>query len=152
MCQAYAWNWNLNTKILPPLIQESMSIQGGSAPQGPFSLSGDYILLHSVMLFDAIVAHVRFDGNSSAELVTELGRICEFEENDCVLCWTGAFPSFVLSRAPRATWKLIDSKCGLIKQGRYSASDVTDPVYKKPSDAPRTRLPELFRSTSKKSQ
>eukprot|EP00971_Amphidinium_carterae_P150289 2979418-Amphidinium_carterae.1 len=43
-----------------------------------YALDGEpynsYILIHSVLLFDALLAHVRFDGLSSLQLVPELGR------------------------------------------------------------------------------
>ena len=37
-------------------------------------------MLHSVLVFDALAAHVRFDGLSSLALVRELGTVCGFEE------------------------------------------------------------------------
>ena len=37
-------------------------------------------MLHSVLVFDALAAHVRFDGLSSLALVRELGEVCGFEE------------------------------------------------------------------------
>ena len=51
-------------------------------------------MLHSVLVFDALAAHVRFDGLSSLALVRELGTVCGFEE---------LFLGFVVSRSRRNT-------------------------------------------------
>ena len=49
---------------------------------------------------------------------------------------------------PLASWKIIDSKSGVVKQGKYTASDVCDPAYKKPSDLPKTNIPALLAAAS----
>ncbi|KAJ8610921.1 hypothetical protein CTAYLR_009768 [Chrysophaeum taylorii] len=101
----------------------------------------DYLLVHSVLFFDALVAHLRFDGLSNVDLVKQLAAVCGFEEGDCVLAWVGAFPSFVLE----ASRKLVDSARGVIKQGKYKAFDLMDPRYKNPSDIPKTNIPALVK-------
>ena len=45
---AFTWGWNLNSKLLPALVVETMSMLGGQPPVGPFHKSGDYIFIHSV--------------------------------------------------------------------------------------------------------
>lgn len=147
---AYTWNWNINTKLLPALILDAM--KGGVEPVGPFHASGDFIFIHSVLFFDAICAHVRFDGMTNIDLVEELGRVCGFEDGECKLCWAGAFPTFLMApiKTPMASWKIIDACSGVIKEGKYSAADVTDPAYAKPSDLPNTRLPGIVAGASKK--
>ena len=40
----------------------------------------EFIMLPSVLVFDALCAHVRFDGLSSLALVRELGNVCGFED------------------------------------------------------------------------
>mmetsp|Transcript_78338 Transcript_78338/g.242903 ORF Transcript_78338/g.242903 Transcript_78338/m.242903 type:complete len:628 (+) Transcript_78338:41-1924(+) len=131
---AYFWLWNLPSKMLAPLV---VDILGSGAPaDGMFHSSGEYLLLHSVLFFDALIAHVRFDGLSSVNLVGEVGRVCGFEEGECVLAWVGAFPSFPASllTAPKASWKIVDSKAGTVKEGVVSVAALEDPEYKKPSD------------------
>lgn len=137
---AYVWNWNLPSRFLVPLV---MDVMGTGAPKhGMFTESGDSILIHSVLFSDALLAHLRFDGLSNLELVKELGRVCEFEEGECVLAWAGAFPTFFLP-SPKATWAIVDSKKGVTKEGTYVASDVMDPAWKKPSDLYKTNLCEI---------
>lgn len=131
---AYFFVWNLPSKALMPLV---VDVMGPGAPSdGMFHSSGEYILLHSVLLFDALVAHVRFDGLSSVKLAQELGKICGFEEGECVLAWVGAFPSFptALFVEPRASWKIVDSKTGVRKEGAVTVATLEDPAYCKPSD------------------
>lgn len=159
---AFTWGWNINSKLLPALVLDAMKGKG-AAPVGPFHKSGDFIFIHSVLFFDAICAHLRFDGLSSVALVEELGKVCGFEKDECTLCWAGAFPSFVPSlgispsgkgliekATPLASWKIIDSKTGLVKGGKYAATDLTDPAYKKPSDLPKTKLPALIEAAKTK--
>lgn len=123
---AYFWLWNLPSRMLTPLIH--------------YQLKGDsmnnYVMIHSVLLFDALVAHVRFDGLSSLQLVEELGKVCEFEPGECVLCWCGAFQSFPVwpLTDPTAKWCIKDSNKGVIKEGLMKVSDVQNADYKKPSD------------------
>jgi len=101
-----------------------------------FHSSGEYILLHSVLFFDALIAHVRFDGLSGLTLVREVGKVCGFEEGECVLAWVGAFPSFPtnLFTTPRASWKVVDSRVGVLKEGAVDVASLEDADYKKPSD------------------
>mmetsp|Transcript_8532 Transcript_8532/g.27173 ORF Transcript_8532/g.27173 Transcript_8532/m.27173 type:complete len:595 (-) Transcript_8532:178-1962(-) len=131
---AYLWNWNLPNKMLLPLVVDTL---GGRDPQ-------EFVVMHSVLLFDALIAHVRFDGLSSLKLVTELGRVCGFEEGECTLAWVGAFQSFPvqLLTTPKAKWKVLDSKTGIIKEGTYDVKMLEDPDYKKPSDCMKL-LPRL---------
>lgn len=75
-------------------------------------------MLHSVLVFDALCAHVRFDGLSSLSLVQALGEVCGFEEGECTLCWAGAFPSWPATS--EATWKVVDSVKGVVRQGVYT--------------------------------
>lgn len=146
---AYVWNWNLPSRMLVPLV---MDVMGKGAPSdGLFSSSGDYILIHSVLFFDALVAHLRFDGLSNLELTQELGRVCGFEEGECTLAWVGAFPSFILVPSnPTASWKILDSKTGVIREGKYKTSDVMDPAWKKPSDLYKTALMDVVVGVDKK--
>lgn len=145
---AYAWNWNLPTKMLHALVVEAMS--SGNAPVGPFNSSGDYILIHSVLFFDALIAHLRFDGLSNLDLICELGRVCDFDEGECILCWVGAFPSFVLGgKKPTASWKMVDSISGVFVEGTMTADDLCDPAYKKPSDLFKTKLPGIVAEKKK---
>jgi hypothetical protein len=110
---------------------------------------GEYILIHSVLLYDALVAHVRFDGLSSLPLTRALGRICGFEEGECTLCWVGAFQSFPASLlgCNKASWKIMDAKTGVKKEGNYTVSMLEDPKYKKPSDCV-FLLPEIEKAGS----
>jgi len=146
----YVWNWNLPSKMLMPLTLDAM---GDGAPKsGMFHADGDYILIHSVLFFDALVAHLRFDGLSNLDLVMELGRVCEFEKDECKLCWVGAFPSFItqlVGITPTATWKIVDSKTGVDKEGKITAADLTDPSWKKPSDLPQNLI-DMVANGSKK--
>merc|ERR1719410_2379824 len=96
-------------------------------------------MIHSVLLFDALCAHVRFDGLSSVKMVKVLGEACGFEEGDCTLCWVGAFQAFPIQGLTDATakWKIIDSKEGILKEGLMSISDCENKDYKRPSDCAR---------------
>lgn len=125
------WNYNVQNKMLPPLV---MDVMGKAAPSdGMFHSSGDYILMHSVLFFDALIAHVRFDGLCSVDLLPEVGRVCGFEEGECTLCWAGPFPTFIGSafKTPTADWLISDSKTGVKKSGKYDMSMLE---YKKPSE------------------
>jgi hypothetical protein len=125
---AYFWCWNLPSRMLTPLIHYQFKLDGKNMK--------DYVLIHSVLLFDALVAHVRFDGLSSLQLVEELGEACGFEAGECVLCWCGAFQSFPVWPVtnPEAKWCIKDSKTGIIKEGNMKVSDLQNSAYKKPSD------------------
>jgi len=144
---AYMYNWNLPTKMLYPLVLEAMG--DGAPSDGMFHSSGDYVLIHSVLFFDALVAHLRFDGLSNLKLVHELAAVCGFEPTECLLAWVGAFPTFAAPR-PTASWKLVDAKAGVIKEGTMTAADLMDPHFKKPSDLPNTCLPAIIKQASKK--
>ena len=131
---SYVWSWNFPSKLLPALVLEAM---GDGAPKdGRLHASGDYVLFHSALFYDAVVAHLRFDGLSALRLTEEVGRVCGFEPGECRLCWAGAFPSFVVPPAytPSANWKILDSVAGVVKQGTYDAATLNDPRYHKPSD------------------
>jgi hypothetical protein len=39
-------------------------------------------------------------------------------------------------KTPTANWKIVDSKTGVIKQGTFTAADVCDPTYTRPSQIP----------------
>mmetsp|Transcript_10551 Transcript_10551/g.19162 ORF Transcript_10551/g.19162 Transcript_10551/m.19162 type:complete len:624 (+) Transcript_10551:91-1962(+) len=127
LLMAYFWLWNLPNKMLVPLVHYALDGK-------PYN---SYILIHSVLLFDALVAHVRFDGLSSLQLVPELGRICGFEPGECRLCWVGAFPSFPAcgldAKSAAANWKIVDAAAGVIKEGTYTVAEVEDAEYTKPS-------------------
>eukprot|EP00403_Amphidinium_massartii_P010959 CAMPEP_0178414714 /NCGR_PEP_ID=MMETSP0689_2-20121128/23179_1 /TAXON_ID=160604 /ORGANISM="Amphidinium massartii, Strain CS-259" /LENGTH=600 /DNA_ID=CAMNT_0020036013 /DNA_START=145 /DNA_END=1947 /DNA_ORIENTATION=- len=124
LLMAYFWLWNLPNKMLLPLVQYALEGKNYNS----------YVLIHSVLFFDALVAHVRFDGLSSLQLVPELGRICGFEPGECRLCWVGAFPSFPASViSGEAKWKIIDAAAGVIKEGTYTVAEMEDPEYTKPS-------------------
>ncbi|EOD17111.1 hypothetical protein EMIHUDRAFT_244412 [Emiliania huxleyi CCMP1516] len=126
---AYTWT------LLPALVVEAM---GEAAPSdGLLHASGDFALFHSALFFDAVVAHLRFDGLSSLRLTEELGRACGFAPGECRLCWAGAFPSFLLppgGRPATASWKIVDAAEGVLRQGSYDAATIDDPRYAKPSD------------------
>lgn len=129
---SYFWSANVPTKMLPPLV---MDVMGKGAPvDGMCSSSGDYILLHSVLFYDALVANVRFDGLSSLALHSALGEVCGFEKGECTLCWAGPFPTFIGNSAAKADWKIVDSKVGVIKEGTYDMAMINDPAYKNMSD------------------
>jgi len=127
LLMAYFWLWNLPNKMLVPLVHYALDGE-------PYN---SYILIHSVLLFDALLAHVRFDGLSSLQLVPELGRICSFEPGECRLCWVGAFPSFPASglntKSAAANWKIVDAAAGVVKEGTYTVAEVEDAEYTKPS-------------------
>jgi len=122
---AYFWLWNLPSRMLTPLIHHVCKEQKYN----------DYIMIHSVLFFDALVAHVRFDGLSSLQLVEELGRICGFEAGECTLCHVQAFQSFPVSLTDAtAKWCIKDSKNGILTEGLMKVSDLQNEQYKKPSD------------------
>jgi len=124
---AYFWLWNLPSRMLPPLIHHVCRANGKKY--------NDYIMIHSVLLFDALVAHVRFDGLSSLQLVEELGRVCGFEHGECTLCSVQSFQSFPVSLTDTtAKWCIKDSTGAIIKEGLMKVSDLQNENYKKPSD------------------
>ncbi|OLQ00553.1 Pyruvate dehydrogenase [NADP(+)], mitochondrial [Symbiodinium microadriaticum] len=130
LLMAYCWFWNLPNRMLLPLTFDQLQVFGGrevaASAQLMFVLIEDFIMLHSVLVFDALAAHVRFDGLSSLALVRELGTVCGFEEGECTLCWVGGFQSFPvqLFSDPSAMWKVVDSKKGLlssvVREGTYT--------------------------------
>jgi len=67
----------LPSRMVPPLIHHVCKTNGKKY--------NDYIMIHSTLFFDALVAHVRFDGLSSLQLVEEIGRVCKFAEGECIL-------------------------------------------------------------------
>merc|ERR1719414_514972 len=93
-------------------------------------------MIHSVLLFDALCAHVRFDGLSSVQMIEVLGERCGFEGGDCVLCWAGAFQAFPMQVCSNASakWKIVDSKMGVVKEGLMTVKDLENENYKRPSD------------------
>ncbi|CAK9019486.1 Pyruvate dehydrogenase [NADP(+)] [Durusdinium trenchii] len=130
LLMAYFWLWNLPHRMLLPLTYDQVS-----------GKEEEFIMLHSVLVFDALCAHVRFDGLSSLALVRELGNVCGFEEGECTLCWVGAFPSFPAQLFnSTAQWKVVDSIKGVLRQGTYTVQDVEDAAYKKPSDCKSIKL------------
>lgn len=137
---AYFWLWNMPSRMLVPVMQGWLNKQERSK-------YGDYIMIHSVLLFDALCAHVRFDGLSSVQMIEVLGERCNFAEGDCTLCWVGAFQAFPIQGCCDATasWKIIDSKTGVLKEGKMSISDCENENYKRPSDC--GRLVEKVSST-----
>jgi hypothetical protein len=139
------WNFNVQNRMLPPLV---VDVMGKGAPSdGMFHSSGDYILLHSVLFFDALVAHLRFDGVSNVDLLPELGRVCGFEEGECTLCWAGPFPTFALSpfTKVKADWLIADAVTGVKKAGQYDMAMIE---YKKPSEC--TKVLEMIQGHAKK--
>jgi len=125
---AYFWLWNMPSRMLVPVMQSWLNCQGRKY--------NDYVMIHSVLLFDALCAHVRFDGLSSVQMIEVLGERCGFEDGDCTLCWVGAFQAFPIQGCcdAKASWKIIDSKKGVLKEGQMSISDCENAKYKKPSD------------------
>jgi hypothetical protein len=124
---SYFWLWNMPSRMLTPLIHSVCKRDGKKY--------NDYVLIHSVLFFDALVAHVRFDGLSSLQLVEELGRVCGFEAGECTLCHAGSFQSFPISLTNcTAKWCIKDSKSGIVNEGLMSVSDLENETYKKPSD------------------
>jgi hypothetical protein len=124
---AYFWLWNLPSRMLPPLINHVCKRDK--------TKYNDYIMIHSVLFFDALVAHVRFDGLSSLQLVEELGRVCGFDEGECTLCLCQAFQSFPVSLTDcTAKWCIKDSAVGSGIEGLMKVSDLQNENYKKPSD------------------
>jgi len=144
MVWAYFWNFNVQNKVLPALVTEVMGKGGPS--DGMFHSSGDYILIHSVLFMDALIANVRFDGLSSLTLLPEINRVCGFDEGECVLCWAGPFSTFVSLKEPTASWKIVDSKTGVIKEGSYDMSMID---CKAPSDC--KKLTAAIRAVKSKS-
>jgi hypothetical protein len=137
---SYFWIWNMPSRMLTPLIHHVCKKNNAKY--------NDYILIHSVLFFDALVAHVRFDGISSLQLVKELGNVCGFEEGECTLCWVGAFQSFPMSLTNcTADWKIVDAKSGVVTEGKMSVSDLQNEKYKKPSDC--EHLTKIIEDASK---
>jgi len=125
MLNAYLWLWNLPNKMLVPLVEYALDGE-------PYD---SFIIMHSVIYFDALMGHLRFDGLSSLPLIHEWGKVCGFEPGECRLAWVGAFASVPVGQcAGTAEWKLVDAASGVIKQGLYTIADCEDPDYKKPSD------------------
>mmetsp|Transcript_7470 Transcript_7470/g.13440 ORF Transcript_7470/g.13440 Transcript_7470/m.13440 type:complete len:664 (+) Transcript_7470:75-2066(+) len=125
---AYFWLWNMPSRMLVPVMQSFLNSQGKKY--------NEYVMIHSVLLFDALCAHVRFDGLSGLQMVEVLGKRCSFEPGDCTLCWVGAFQAFPIQGLTDATakWKIVDSSSGVLKEGLFSISDCENKAYKKPSD------------------
>jgi hypothetical protein len=141
MAWSYFWGFNVQNKVLPGLVTEVMG--KGAPSDGMFHSTGDYILLHSVLFFDALIANVRFDGISSLALIPELGRVCGFEEGECTLCWAGPFPTFMTPATATAEWKIVDSASGTIKEGTYTMAHIDQ---KSPSDC--SAIVDLVRGAS----
>lgn len=140
---AYFWLWNLPSRMLPSLIKHVCNENNKKY--------NDYVMIHSVLFFDALVAHVRFDGLSSLQLVEELGRVCKFEEGECTLCLCQAFQSFPVSLTDcTAKWCIKDSVSGIRTEGLMKVSDLQNENYKKPSDC--KHLMDIIEKTSKSSK
>jgi hypothetical protein len=101
---AYFWLWNVPSRMLVPVMQSWLNTEGNKK-------YNEYVMIHSVLLFDALCAHVRFDGLSSVRMVEVLGERCDFNPGDCTLCWVGAFQAFPIQGLCDATanWKIVDS-------------------------------------------
>ncbi|CAK9019519.1 Hypothetical protein SCF082_LOCUS14556 [Durusdinium trenchii] len=141
LLMAYFWLWNLPHRMLLPLTYDQVSGKEETHLMSTYVHDEEFIMLHSVLVFDALCAHVRFDGLSSLALVRELGNVCGFEEGECTLCWVGAFPSFPAQLFnSTAQWKVVDSIKGVLRQGTYTVQDVEDAAYKKPSDCKSIKL------------
>lgn len=125
---AYFWLWNMPSRMLVPVMQSWLNSQDKKY--------NDYVMIHSVLLFDCLCAHVRFDGLSSLRMIEILGERCNFEAGDCTLCWCGAFQAFPIQGLTDATaqWKIVDSKEGVLKEGLMAISDCENKDYKRPSD------------------
>merc|ERR1712087_543667 len=124
---AYFWLWNLPSRFLVPVMQSWLNEKG--------SKYNDYVMIHSVLLNDALCAHVRFDGLSSVQTVQVLGERCGFEPGDCTLCWVGAFQAFPIQVMDgEASWKIVDSRQGVLKEGTMAISECQNAKYKRPSD------------------
>merc|ERR550514_925965 len=117
------------SRMLVPVMQSWLNTQGNKK-------YGDYVMIHSVLLFDAFCAHVRFDGLSSVQMIEVFGERCGFEPGDCTLCWVGAFQAFPIQGCAnaKASWKIVDSRTGVLKEGQMSIKDCENESYKKPSD------------------
>merc|ERR1711879_322584 len=141
---AYFWLWNMPSRMLVPVMQSWLNTQK--------SKYGDYLMIHSVLLFDALCAHVRFDGLSSVQMIEVLGERCDFEPGDCTLCWVGAFQAFPIQGCcdAKASWKIIDSRTGVTKQGQMSIKDCENESYKRPSDC--NALVQRVTETSEEAQ
>lgn len=139
---AYFWLWNMPSRMLPALIHHVCRRNGAKY--------NDYVMIHSVLFFDALVAHVRFDGLSSLQLVEELGRVCGFEEGECTLCHCQSFQSFPVSLMDcKAKWCIMDSKTGIETEGLMKVSDLQNEKYKQPSDC--SHLLDIIESASNSS-
>lgn len=70
------------------------------------------------------------------------------EEGELTLCWAGPFATFAIPFVnPTSEWLIVDSKAGVRKRGVFTAAQLNDPTYKKPSDC--TKLLALVRSADK---
>jgi hypothetical protein len=140
---AYFWLWNLPSRMLPALIHSVCQRNGHKY--------NDYVMIHSVLFFDALVAHVRFDGLSSLQLVEELGKVCGFEVGECTLCLAQSFQSFPVWPLTNGTakWCIKDSKSGIITEGLMKVSDLQSEKYKQPSDC--GHLLDIIESATKAS-
>lgn len=138
---AYFWLWNIPSRMLVPVMQSWLNSQGKKY--------NDYVMIHSVLLFDALCAHVRFDGLSSVRMVEVLGERCEFDSGDCTLCWVGAFQAFPIQAmgSAQAKWKIIDSRDGVLKEGTMAINELENEQYKRPSDC--SSLVEKVTNTEK---
>merc|ERR1719454_299140 len=125
----YFWLWNMPSRMLVPVMQSWLNTQK--------SKYGDYVMIHSVLLFDALCAHVRFDGLSSVQMIEVLGERCDFAPGDCTLCWVGAFQAFPIQvmGSAEAKWKIVDSRAGVVKEGTMTINELENEQYKRPSDA-----------------
>lgn len=125
---AYFWLWNMPSRMLVPVMQSWLNGQGRKY--------NDYVMIHSVLLFDALCAHVRFDGLSSVRMVEVLGERCDFAPGDCTLCWVGAFQAFPIQAmgSAEAKWKIVDSRKGVVKEGTMAINELENAQYKRPSD------------------
>lgn len=126
---AYFWLWNMPSRMLVPVMQSWLNVQGKKY--------NDYVMIHSVLLFDALCAHVRFDGLSSVRMVEVLGERCDFAPGDCTLCWVGAFQAFPIQvmGSAEAKWKIVDSRAGVVKEGTMTINELENEQYKRPSNA-----------------
>ena len=75
-----------------------------------------------VLYFDALVAHLRFDGLSNLKLVEELGRVCGFEEGEVRVVSVESQPLF----GPTMHWRVYDGAKGKIAEGKTKMADYTE--------------------------
>ena len=62
---------------------KSMGVEGVTLPSWGMVALG--LTLALLWQFDALVAHLRFDGVSNVDLLPELGRVCGFDEGECTV-------------------------------------------------------------------